>query len=115
MLVASPKQVNEEARFFVVDGRVVAGSTYRVHGRVLYRSVDSSNPLYLPLRQFAEWMAREWQPAEAFVLDVARMGPEFKDLRVVEVNCLNSSGFYDANMLAVVKAIENLHDWPERW
>ena len=120
VMVASPKKLVDEGRFFIVGGKVVAASSYRVGGRVLYRSIDSGNPLFLQMLRFAEGHAvvstRElmpWVPAEAFVMDVGLT--DAGEYKVIEVNCLNSSGFYDANMLAVVKAIENLHDWPERW
>lgn len=111
VLVAHPKEVRSEARFFVVGGQVVAGSTYRVDRRVLYKSVDSDNPLYMPFKEYAQRMVDKWQPAEAFVMDIG-LTDEFK---VIEINCLNSSGFYDSDMTQVVKAIENLRDWPSSW
>jgi ATP-grasp domain, R2K clade family 3 len=117
VMVASPKKVHDEGRFFVVDKKVVAGSTYRVSGRVLYKSIDSGNPLALDMLRFAEGAfttteMMQWFPAEAFVIDIGRTDEGFK---IIEVNCLNSSGFYDSNMTAVVKAIENLHNWPDTW
>jgi|SRR5271155_1610365 len=118
VLVASPKRLTDEARFFIVDGKVIAGSTYRVGGRVLYKSIDGQNPLYMPMMEFAQGAMTthemlRWTPAEAFVMDIGRL--EDGEFKVIEVNCLNSSGFYDTNMTAVVKAIENLHNWPKRW
>lgn len=118
VMVASPKRLIDEARFFIVDGKVIAGSTYRVSGRVLYKSIDGQNPLYMPMMEFAQSAMTthemlRWTPAEAFVMDIGRL--ETGEFKIIEVNCLNSSGFYDTNMTAVVKAIENLHNWPDRW
>src|SRR5271157_491141 len=120
VMVASPKKTIDEARFFVVGDKVVAGSTYRVNGRVLYKSIDSGNPLFMPMWEFAEAMKKTfqgWRVCEAFVMDVARIGPDegCKNMKIIEVNCLNSSGFYDANMTAVMKAIEYLRPWPQQW
>jgi hypothetical protein len=115
VMVASPKRTIDEARFFIVDKNVVAGSMYRVDGRVLYKQIGNDTPLYKPMWEYAQGHASTfegWAPAEAFVLDVARTPEGF---RVIEVNCINSAGFYDCNMTAVVKAIEYLKPWPEQW
>lgn len=111
VMVASPKKLGTECRFFIVDGKVVSGSTYRVDGRPLRKRVDMNYPLAMPLREFAESMVRTWNPCQAFVMDVARVvGSD--DFKIVEINCLNSSGFYDTDMAAVVRAIEHRR---ERW
>ena len=127
VMVASPKRVIDEARFFIVDQKVVTGSMYRVDGRVLYKQIGNDTPLYKPMWEWAQahcfgermpgtemfdLAARGWTPAEAFVMDVARTAEGFS---IIEVNCINSAGFYDCNMTAVVKAIEHLKPWPEQW
>jgi hypothetical protein len=101
--VSSVKNRLAEARFFVVDGKVVTGSTYRVYGSVLYRRVDSNNPVYIPMKEFAQQMIDIWQPVEAFVIDIAAVEDGY---RVIEINSLNSSGAYDCDMGAVVRALE---------
>ena len=128
VMIASPKHVIDEARFFVVDKQVVAGSMYRIDGHVLYKGIDSNTPLYMPMWEWANahcygtryagdvWYtigrAGAWAPHEAFVMDVARTEEGFS---IIEVNCINSAGFYDCNMGSVVRALEYLHPWPERW
>ena len=49
-----------------------------------------------------------WQPARAFVLDTALTpdGP-----RIVEVNCINSAGFYGADVKCIVVAVEAMEPW----
>ena len=119
VMVASPKRVIDEARFFVVDREVVAGSMYRVDGRVLYKGIGNDTPLYKPMWEYAQAHAQTfegWTPCEAFVLDVGKIETDtYSKFRVIEVNCINCAGFYDCNMTSVVKAIENLHPWPEQW
>ena len=100
---ASLKHIRSEHRFWVVDGRVVTDSTYKVGQRVIYlRETDGE------ARSFAQRMANLYAPARAFVLDVAMTegGP-----KVIEVNCVNDSGFYAADMNAFVDAIEGM-DFP---
>jgi hypothetical protein len=44
-----------------------------------------------------------WQPDDAFVLDIAETSEGFK---IIEINCLNASGFYACEMDKVVIALE---------
>lgn len=98
--VASVKAIHGEYRFFVVDGEVVTGSSYRKGSRVVYdHQVDPA------LARFAQSMADRWQPAPAFVIDVADtpQGP-----KVVEINSFGLAGFYDCEMGKVVSALDRL-------
>ena len=61
---------------------------------------------YLPAEAiaFARNMIAAYQPAEAFVLDICLTYDAWK---VVEVNCINSAGFYpNLNIKALLKAID---------
>jgi len=104
VMVSSVKDISLEARFFVVDGQVISGSTYRTLRQILYREVHEY-PMAHPLLDFAQRMADLWEPDKAFVIDVAEVDGEPK---IIELNCINSSGFYATNVNAVVMAIENL-------
>ncbi len=96
--VASCVEILGEFRFFVVDGRIVTGSRYRLGSQVLYS--DEIPPHVL---EFAEKMVNRWQPARAFVIDIAETpeGP-----KVIEINNFNSAGFYACNVGKIVEAIE---------
>jgi hypothetical protein len=100
-IVMSPvRDILREYRFFVVDGRVVTGSMYRIGNRV--RSSPDVDPDMLA---FARARVEEWQPDRAFVLDVALTddGP-----KVIELNNANSAGFYACNVGKIVEAFENM-------
>ena len=99
--VSSVKDIAMEWRLFVVAGKVVAGSRYRQYGLPDIRCIDENAAPW----QFAQKMVDRWQPAQAFVIDVVSMMNG--DIKVVEVNCINSAGFYAADMRAVVSAIED--------
>jgi ATP-grasp domain-containing protein len=105
VMVAGIKLIRNEARFFVVNGKVISGSTYRVNGQLIKKRIGTHNPLYLPLQEFAQQVVDKWNPCKAFVIDIGEIEEGF---RVIEINCLNSSGFYDTDMTAVVRAIEHL-------
>lgn len=101
LVVQAPvRTIYREARFFVVDGEPVAWSTYRVgKTTVALEDVDPD------AASFARQMIATWVPARAFVLDVALTEDGW---RVVEVNCINCSGFYGANVPRIVMAIEDM-------
>jgi hypothetical protein len=119
--VSSVKDIETEWRYFVVGGKIVTGSQYRRGGNTCIHR--DTNVEYEPWT-FAQKMVDQWQPAEAFVLDVATMRlPECEDIdscptfydgcncfecKVIEINCINSAGFYAADMREVIKAIEAL-------
>ncbi len=100
--VSSVKELAMEWRLFVVGGKVVAGSRYRQYGLMDIRVIDSDSAPW----QFAQTMADRWQPTDAFVIDVVSMMNG--DMKVVEINCINSAGFYASDMRAVVAAIEGM-------
>src|SRR5260370_937510 len=63
VMVADPKNVQLEARFFVVDGRVVTGSSYRSLGRqCIYQKIDSNAAIFRPLYDYAVQQVEKWQP-----------------------------------------------------
>jgi hypothetical protein len=98
-----PAIIYKECRFFVVDGAVVACSTYKQGRHVL--ATGDVDPVST---DHAQACVRAWQPARAFVLDTALTpdGP-----RIVEVNCINSAGFYGADVQRIVMAIERMEPW----
>lgn len=104
IVVAFPKVILREWRFFVVAGKVRGCSQYAAYSR---RERDANVPLDVLL--FAQRMIDLWQPAACFVLDI---GETEDGLGIVEVNTLNSSGVYETDMKAVLTAIEDLYESP---
>lgn len=119
VMYAEPKNIDLEARFFIVDGSVVSGSSYRSLGRqILYQRIDGNNPLFSPMVDFVrDMLAVDFTKADsydstyaepvakAYVMDIGLIGNDYK---VVEINTINSAGFYATDMSAVVRAIENM-------
>lgn len=96
--VSKPINIYCEARFWVIKGKVVTKSIYKRGDRVVYSSdVDSM------LTDFVEERVREWQPHDAFVIDAC----DTEDgLKIVEINTLNSSGFYAGDVQKLVLTLE---------
>lgn len=95
---ATPKEIFRETRLFAVAGQIVTGSVYKQGGSVfLSKDIDPDTISY------AQDVMSRWQPAPAFVIDVAltRAGH-----RVIEFNNINSSGFYASDVGRYVDAID---------
>ena len=75
-------------------------STFRI-GRNVVASPDV-DPAAL---EFGRAAVAAWQPARGFALDVALTAGGY---RIVEVNCLNMSRFYGADIQRIVAAIETM-------
>lgn len=102
VVVAPVKTITREWRTWVVGGRVVATSQYAEFGKRVRRRETPPE-----VTAFAQRLADAWQPAPVFVLDVGEQ--EDGSLGLVEINTLNSSGVYAADMAPVYAAIARLY------
>ena len=100
VLIAPLKDIQQEVRCWVVGGKVITASRYKLGSRVLYQNYDHETYFI----DFAQRMVDIYQPAEAFVIDICLSNNE---LKVVEINCINSSGYYHADMQKLMENIEN--------
>jgi len=67
IVIAPVQSIQREYRFFVVDGKVVTGSLYKLGGKACY-----SNVIDQDAQDYAQAMVDEWQPDRAFVMDIAQ-------------------------------------------
>lgn len=98
--VASVKEIASETRWFVVGGKVIDGSTYRVRGQQQMYHIGNENDI-----AEAQKLADVWLPHETCVMDVAETP---YGLKVIEFNCFNSSGFYHHDIPKIIKAVNAL-------
>lgn len=101
VVVAEPKFLYREWRFFVVGGKVITGSQYKdVYGRRDDPDVDQD------VIDFTQKMVDKWQPGDCFVIDVA----DTQDgLKVIEINCFNGSGVYACDVEKAFAAVEKFY------
>lgn len=100
VMLCSPKEISSETRTWVVDGQVVTASLYKVGDIVRGRPPSDVDPAVL---SFAASRAAAWSPNRAYVMDIADTPA---GLRIIEVNNLNSAGWYRADLLRLVSALE---------
>lgn len=96
--ISSPKHIYQEYRFFVIKGRVITGSSYKVGGRANY-----NYPVPPEVKRFAQDRVDQWVPDDGFVIDIAVTDD---GLKVIEINCMNGAGFYECDLSAIIQAIE---------
>lgn len=96
--VCSLRKIWSEYRFWVVRGKIVTSSLYKMGNKVRYENGAPED-----VTEFVEDRIAEWEPHDAFVIDAADT-PE--GIKIVEINTLNSSGYYDADIQKLVMAIE---------
>lgn len=96
--VSSPKNIQKEIRFWVVGGKIITGSQYKIGDNVIYDDVFEESA-----QEFAQSMVDKFQLADAFVIDVCLSDGQWK---VIECNCLNCAGFYKANLPKLICELE---------
>ena len=72
--VAEPKKVFKEWRFWVVDGKIITQSQYRLGGRFCTDSFVEPGAI-----EFAQSMVDKFQLAESFVIDICSTDYGFED------------------------------------
>lgn len=96
IVVAPVKEIVSEYRYFIVGGEVVSASMYLLGGRLLTVNHDE----YEEELEYAQELADKWLPHETCVMDTCFVKDENgkHQTKIIEFNCLNSSGFYAHNV-----------------
>ena len=97
--VSSVKNIHTEIRFWVVGGKIITGSQYRIGNQTIYSEYFEPSA-----QEFAQSMVDKFQLAEAFVIDVCLTDDGWK---VVEAGCLNCAGFYKADLQRLLISLED--------
>lgn len=97
--VSPAKEIGNEWRTVVVDGKVVACSVYR-----MWLSVMVAKEAPEDVVKAAEEAASLYSPAPVFVCDVCE---GVDGMKVLEYNCFNSAGLYACDIGSVVDSVTN--------
>jgi hypothetical protein len=99
-IVISPAvNIQAEWRWFVVGGRVIDGSMYRLRGSPRREHETDSATI-----AEAQAVADRWLPHPTCVMDIGLIENRPK---VIEFNCLNGSGFYKHDVAKILQAVTN--------
>lgn len=104
ILVASPKVTGQEHRHYIVNGTIVTSSRYKLGGVPNFK--EGADQYIL---DFVNDMIGKWCPATAFVLDTYVANDT---VGIVEMGCLCNAGLYQADVLKLVAALDELSQCP---
>jgi len=98
ILVGDAWNIEKEWRNYIVNGKVASSSLYRKN----FRLNKSKENIPQDMIQFAEDRCKEYAPHDIFAMDIALCGGEYF---IIELGCLNSVGFYAADIPKIVKEV----------
>jgi len=103
ILVGPAYNIHKEWRNYCVDGKVVTSSRYREN----FRLSKSGEDIPADMIQFVEDRLSEYAPHEVIAIDIASVRHEDGDMRyyIIECGCMNSVGFYHADIEKYVEAL----------
>ena len=105
LIQVSPlKTIFAEYRYWVVGGEIVTKSLYKRGDKVIYSDVVDER-----FDVFVKQAIAQWEPHRAFVIDVCDTP---QGIRIVEINTLNSAGFYAGDVVRLIEALEELEQTP---
>lgn len=99
--VSLPHSIIKEARVWIVNNQITTSSYYRFHGDIPYEEFVEEQGL-----KFAQQMTSLFHVADAYVMDICLTKTAWK---IMEVNCINSAGFYKANVKDIILALEQFY------
>lgn len=101
VVIAKVKHINKEHRFFIINGKISSASLYKINGEISTSSVIDEGAIL-----FVEKMIKKFD-FPCFVIDIATIENEYK---IVELNCINASGFYDINLYRLINSVLEYYD-----
>ena len=101
--VSNAVNIRSEIRFFIIQKKIISASYYKIGGQVKYKRVDPSDEVFRYLQMYLDLAG---YIDDAFVLDLADISSadERPCWHFVELNNINSAGFYDCDAEALVRA-----------
>lgn len=101
LMFTRPAKIFKEWRVWIVDDQVVTYSLYKEGARVVYRrEIDGDASDFVE-----QVIAINPGFASAYVMDICRTDD---GLKFLETNCINAAGFYEADVVKLVAALEGL-------
>jgi hypothetical protein len=97
IVVSEPYHLRYEWRLWIVNKKVVAASKYREDFKLKKERGCPTEVI-----RFAEHRCLEYTPHDVFVMDICETGDNYY---IVECGCLNSAGFYHADIGAIVSSV----------
>jgi hypothetical protein len=102
VVIAEPQKIYAEYRLFVIGDKVVTSSQYKLGHKVIYNKNVPER--ILKYGQSLVELEPNFMPAYSLDLCETQYG-----IKIVEVNTINSSGFYDADVSKIIIAFQEIY------
>lgn len=100
-LVAPLQHIQKEFRFFVLGGKIIGKSQYKMNGQLFPSSMVDEDA-----ENFAREMIQKFD-FPGYVIDIATTDGRCS---VVELNCFNASGFYEIDLWKFVSGVIDFYE-----
>lgn len=100
-VVAPIQKIQKEFRFFVLGGKIIGKSQYKMNGELFPSSIVDSDAV-----EFAQEMIKLFD-FPGYVIDIASTNGKCS---VVELNCFNASGFYEIDLWTFVSGVLDYYE-----
>ena len=101
VLIAPLRDIVKEFRNFVVDGKLIDSSIYKIGAKVTYERPSAEE--FEQLHKFFEEVKSYYEPHDVYVVDFALLADG--QWVVIEYNCLNCAGMYSVDRRKIFNAI----------
>lgn len=96
--ISTSQHILKEWRLFIIDDKIVSACRYIKNGQINISSSD----VPIEMLEFAQAKIDAYRIDDVYVMDIAATTAGFK---IIECNCFNGTGFYDNDIRAIVKTI----------
>lgn len=90
VFAAEYKKIEEEIRFFIIGGKVITASRYKIKGERVYKEITPPHPAWIQ----AEYLVKTFNPHQlnkGYVMDLGLVADQWK---IIELNDMGSAGLY---------------------
>jgi hypothetical protein len=102
IMIGPAYHIEKEWRNYIVNGKVVTSSTYLKD----FRLYKSNTDIPAEMIAFVEERCKTYTPHDVFAMDIAKCSGE-NEYYIIECGCMNSVGFYAADIFKYVEALSN--------
>lgn len=100
-MVAPLQEIQKEFRFFVLDGKIIGSSQYKMNGQLFASSLVDEDA-----KVFAQEMIEKFD-FPGYVIDIAVTNGKCS---IVELNCFNASGFYEIDLFKFISSVIDYYE-----
>lgn len=98
--VSTPKNIKQEVRFFVLFGNLITASVYKISGIGHHIFAGPEHPAWNVCQYFLKSVPKDRK--NSFAVDLGLVDDQWK---IIEMNNLNSSGLYNCDTDALIRAL----------